>query len=235
VGDDLDDRIAGVASLAEPLRGALYRVVASSDDAVSRSEAASALGVPRSVAAFHLDRLVADGLLTVEFRRLTGRQGPGAGRPAKLYRRAAGELSVTLPPRRYDVAAQLLAAAVAASRDGTPIDDALRSQADTRGRALGEMACRRAGSRSSRRALHDAVLSVLEEFGYEPRPRHDEVVLFNCPFHALVGEQRDLVCGVNHDLLAGMAAAVGDEMMSARLQPDDGVCCVRIGLGGRER
>jgi predicted ArsR family transcriptional regulator len=235
VSRDLDDRIAGVASLAEPLRGALYRFVASSGGAVSRSEAATALGVARSVAAFHLDRLVADGLLTVEFRRLTGRQGPGAGRPAKLYRPAPDELSVSLPPRRYDVAAHLLAAAVAASREGTPIDDALTSQACERGRALGEAARQRAGSRTGRRALLDAVLAVLQEFGYEPRQRGDEVVLFNCPFHALVGEQRDLVCAVNHDLLEGMATTVGDDVMSARLQPDDGVCCVRIGWRGRGR
>src|SRR5439155_17253472 len=111
-GDDFDEDIAGVASLAEPQRRALYRFVVSRGDAVSKDEAAAAMGVARSVAAFHLDRLVADGLLTTEFRRLTGRQGPGAGRPAKLYRRAEREVAVSLPARQYDLAAALLAAAV---------------------------------------------------------------------------------------------------------------------------
>ena len=120
--DGFEERIAGVASLAEPQRRALYRFVVTRGDAVSKDEAATAMGVARSVAAFHLDRLVADGLLTTEFRRLTGRQGPGTGRPAKLYRRAEGEMSMTLPARQYDLAAALLAAAVDDStRTGTTV------------------------------------------------------------------------------------------------------------------
>jgi predicted ArsR family transcriptional regulator len=71
-------------------------------------------------------------------------------------------------------------------------------------------------------------LAVLGEQGYEPRPRGDDVVLANCPFHALVDERRDLVCGMNHDLLSGMAAAVGDRLLTARLEPSDDNCCVRL-------
>jgi predicted ArsR family transcriptional regulator len=218
--DDFEDRVAGVASLAEPQRRALYRFVVTSGGAVSKDEAAAAMGVARSVAAFHLDRLVADGLLTTEYRRLSGRQGPGAGRPAKLYRRAEGELSVSLPARHYDLAARLLAAAV---------DEATRTGIATeRGRDLGERARLAAGKRPGRRALVDAALAVLEDQGYEPRRDGEEVVLANCPFHALVDERRDLVCGMNHDVLSGMVAAVGDDVLTARLEPADGVCCVRL-------
>src|SRR6185312_10204161 len=210
--DNIDEDIAGVASLAEPQRRALYRFVVSRGDAVSKDEAATALGVARTVAAFHLDRLVADGLLTTEFRRLTGRQGPGAGRPAKLYRRAEREVSVSLPARQYDLAAGLLAAAVKqATETGTPVAETLTRVATERGRELGERAVEHAGKRPSRRALVNAAMSVLDEQGYEPRAAGDEVVLGNCPFHALVDEQRDLVCGMNLDLLRGMAAAVGDD------------------------
>jgi predicted ArsR family transcriptional regulator len=87
----------------------------------SKDEAAAAMARARSVAAFPLERLVAGGLLTTELRRLNNRQGPGAGRPAKLYRRAAGELSVCLAARQYDLAARLLAAAVTeATHTGGP-------------------------------------------------------------------------------------------------------------------
>lgn len=227
--DDFEERIAGVASLAEPQRRALYQFVVSSTNAVSKDEAAAAMGVARSVAAFHLDRLVADGLLTTEFRRLTGRQGPGAGRPAKLYRRAEAELSVSLPARQYDLAAGLLAAAVNdAMRTGMPVGEALTRVATECGRAFGDRARQEAGKRPSRRALLDAALAVLEERGYEPRVHGDEVVLVNCPFHALVDEQRDLVCGMNHDLLSGMADAVGDDVLTARLEPSVANCCVRL-------
>jgi predicted ArsR family transcriptional regulator len=227
--DGFADRIAGVASLAEPQRRALYRFIVDRGDAVSKDEAAAAMGVARTVAAFHLDRLVADGLLTTEFRRLTGRQGPGAGRPAKLYRRATGEVSVSLPARQYDLAARLLAAAVSqATRTGTPVADALTEGATAQGRRLGERARDVAGKRPSRRALVDASLAVLAEEGYEPRADGTDVVLANCPFHGLVDEQRELVCGMNHDLLCGMAAAVGDDVLSARLEPTEGNCCVRL-------
>jgi predicted ArsR family transcriptional regulator len=227
--DDFEERVAGVASLAEPQRRALYRFVVKRDGPVSKDEAAAAMGVPRSVAAFHLDRLVADGLLTTEYRRLSGRQGPGAGRPAKLYRRAAGELSVSLPDRRYDLAARLLAGAVdEATRTSTPVADALTQLATERGRGLGVRARSAAGKRPGRRALIDATLAVLEDQGYEPRRDGDEVVLVNCPFHALVDEQRELVCGMNHDLLSGMTDAVGDDVLAARLEPSDNACCVRL-------
>jgi predicted ArsR family transcriptional regulator len=232
--DDLGDRIAGVASLAEPQRRSLYRFVVSRNDAVSKDEAAAAMGVARSVAAFHLDRLVADGLLTTEYRRLTGRQGPGAGRPAKLYRRAAGEMSVSLPARQYDLAARLLAASVdEATRTGTPVAEALTRIATARGHQLGRRALDAAGQRPSRRALLDAALAVLDEHGYEPREQGIEVVLVNCPFHALVDEQRDLVCGMNRDYLTGMAEEIDDDVLVARLAPTEGNCCVRLDITPR--
>jgi predicted ArsR family transcriptional regulator len=232
--DDFEKRVAGVASLAEPQRRALYRFVVERGDAVSKDEAAAAMGVARTVAAFHLERLVADGLLSTEFRRLTGRQGPGAGRPAKLYRRAEAELSVSLPARQYDLAARLLAAAVdQATRTGTPVAEALTAVATERGRELGDRVREAAGKRPNRRALLDAALTVLAEQGYEPRLDGSEVVLANCPFHALVDEQRDLVCGMNHDLLGGMAAAVDDDLLAARLEPKDGTCCVRLAADQR--
>jgi predicted ArsR family transcriptional regulator len=232
--DDFEGRVAGVASLAEPQRRALYRFVVEKGDAVSKDEAAAALGVARSVAAFHLERLVADGLLTTEFRRLTGRQGPGAGRPAKLYRRAEREVSVSLPARHYDLAAKLLAGAVQqATETGTPVDAALARVARERGEELGEQVRATAGKRPSRRALLDAAMTVLDEQGYEPRVAGDEVVLANCPFHALVGEHRDLVCGMNLDLLGGMAATMGDAVLAPRLAPAPGRCCVRLDVTPR--
>jgi predicted ArsR family transcriptional regulator len=234
--DDLEERIAGVASLAEPQRRALYRFIVTRGGAVSKDQAAAAMGVARSVAAFHLDRLVADGLLTTEFRRLTGRQGPGAGRPAKLYRRAEGDLSVSLPTRQYDLAAGLLAAAVNdATQTGTPVGEALARVATERGRELGEQARQNAGKRPSRRSRVDAALGVLAEQGYEPRTHGSEIVLANCPFHALVDDQRDLVCGMNRDLLGGLADAVGDDVLTARLAPSEGNCCVRLDTSRRTR
>ena len=155
-------------ALADPVRRELYRWVVAQAEPVSRDQAASGAGVPRHTAKFHLDRLVADGLLETEFRRLTGRRGPGAGRPAKLYRRSARQVSVTLPPRQYELAAQIMAAAL--DRGGDP--EALATAAAEVGRQAG---------------------TSLEALGYEPHERDGVVELLNCPFHALAAEHTALV------------------------------------------
>src|SRR5687767_13584667 len=122
--DDLERRISGIATLDQPLRRDLYRLLAERAGWVTRDEASEALGVPRSVAAFHLDKLAEAGVVETTFERTTGRTGPGAGRPAKLYRRSAQEVSASVPERRYDLAGSLLATAIVeAQRTGAPIAD----------------------------------------------------------------------------------------------------------------
>ena len=119
-------RIAAVASLADENRRKLFDFVASAGCAVSRDDAAGALGLPRSTASFQLDRLVHDGLLVVEFRKLGGREGPGSGRPAKLYLTAVREVAASVPDRNYDLAAELLVSAIEESAaGGGPARDAL--------------------------------------------------------------------------------------------------------------
>ena len=133
--DDFVSQVSGVSALAEPARRALYLYVAAQPEAVSRDQAAEGVGLPRHTAKFHLDKLVEEGLLDTEFRRLSGRRGPGAGRPTKLYRRSAREVAVTLPQRHYDLAGQILAGAVeAAAREGVPVLEAVQRAAADCGR-----------------------------------------------------------------------------------------------------
>src|SRR4051795_12572783 len=134
-----DDSISSVAALGDRLRRALYRFVVAQPAPVNRDQAAEALGIARHTAKFHLDRLVADDLLEVEFARPPGRSGPGAGRPAKYFRRARRDLSVSLPARHYDLAGRLLARAVTESQSGSvPVGDALAGAAHEWGQSLGE-------------------------------------------------------------------------------------------------
>src|ERR671912_258724 len=153
----LADRVAAVSALDQAVSRVLFDHVSRSDPPLGRDKTAEAVGLPRSTAAFHLDRLVDEGLLAVEFRRLTGRTGPGAGRPSKLYTRAAGEVAVTVPERHYDFAGQLLLAAIEeATRTGEPVREALQRTAERAGRALG--------------ADGGSLEQILEEHGFEPRP-----------------------------------------------------------------
>ncbi|WP_138731599.1 helix-turn-helix transcriptional regulator [Modestobacter excelsi] len=222
----MDDRrsaqVAAVAALAEPTRRRVYDHVVRSPEPVSRDDAAAALGVPRPTVAFHLDRLVADGLLDVHYERRSGRSGPGAGRPAKLYRRAERSVSVQLPERRYDLAGQLLAAAL------TEVDRTGERPAEALGRLARDLG-EQWGARLTGADPGGSVLALLERHGFEPHAESGGVALANCPFHALARDHTELVCGMNLHLLQGVLDAVPGAGLAARLQPTDGACCVRIG------
>lgn len=141
--------LAAVAALSDSVRRNAYRIVSEAKpDPVGRDEVAEALGVGRTLAAFHLDKLVAAGLLDASYARLSGRTGPGAGRPAKLYHLAAAEHAVSVPPRAYRGAAELLAEAL--ERVGA--EETLNEVARAHGRGL----------RSA------DVVTRLTEQGYEP-------------------------------------------------------------------
>jgi predicted ArsR family transcriptional regulator len=225
--EDLQAQVASIGALAEPSRLALYRYVAGAAEPVSREQAAAAMDLPLHSVKFHLDRLVAEGLLEVEYRRLTGRTGPGAGRPSKLYRRTSRHVSVSLPDRRYDLAGEVLAAAVERStREGTPIDEAVQQVAHATGSRLGSEP---PAPRRPRRAESTArLVGVLSNHGYEPRLVDDDVCLTNCPFDRLAAEHTDLVCGMNLALVGGVIDGLSIETMSARLEPQPGFCCVKI-------
>ncbi|MFC4105431.1 helix-turn-helix transcriptional regulator [Micromonospora zhanjiangensis] len=217
----LPDRVAALAALDDPIRRAVFNLVARAGAAVSRDAAAEALGLSRRVAASHLDRLAEQGLLAVEYRRPPGRGGPGAGRPAKLYRRTDGEVAVSVPEQHYDLVGGLLAAAVTESIDtGAAVREVLHRTAYDTGRTIG--------------AAAGNLLAALEDAGYEPRrPEHDggAVVLGNCPFHRLAQQYTALVCGVNLHLLRGVADGAGDSRCIAELVPGPGHCCVRLRPG----
>ena len=211
-----DARVQAVAALEEPTRRRLYEYVVGRPEPVSRDDAANALGLPRTTAAFHLDKLTEEGLLATCYERRTGRTGPGAGRPAKLYHRSDREIEISLPERQYAVAGRLLAAAVEdAETTGSSPRDAVNRRAREYGEALG-------------RAAGGAPLTeILAAHGFEPRPDKDGIALANCPFQRIAQEQPQLVCGMNLHLLAGLVSTL-DIPYEARLVPTPGHCCVRL-------
>ncbi|MFY1669258.1 helix-turn-helix transcriptional regulator [Plantactinospora sp. WMMB334] len=221
--DDLEPGLDAVSALVDPVRRAAYRVVAGAGtEPLGRDEVAAELGIGRTLAAFHLDKLVDAGLLTVTLARRSGRSGPGAGRPAKLYRRAPGEHVVSVPPRAYRTGAELLAETVL--RLGG--EDTLFEVAGERGRTAGAAVAPGAD-----------LLDVLHTHGYAPAAGEETVRLRNCPFHQLADEFPPVVCGMNLALLSGLLVGAGRPEWRARLDPLPGLCCVvleRRGKGAAE-
>lgn len=212
-----DTSIQAVAALDEPTRRRLYDHVVAAPEPVSRDEAAAALGVPRTTAAFHLDKLVDEGLLTVDFARRTGRTGPGAGRPAKIYRRSDREIEVSFPERQYDVAGRLLA---------TALEDAEASGCSPR-QAL-ERRAREYGESAGRNNPGVPLAEVLRAHGFEPRHNGPVLDLANCPFKALAKDHPALVCNMTLQLLSGLLDGVGGTGLQAVLEPQPAHCCVRL-------
>ncbi|WP_432122496.1 helix-turn-helix transcriptional regulator [Streptomyces sp. S1] len=222
--------IEAIAALQDPVRRRLYEYVAAQGREVGRNEAAEAVGVARTLAAHHLDRLTEAGLLDSGSRRLTGRSGPGAGRPAKVYTRARAERSVSLPARDYRTAAELLAEAA----EEAGLDAGLRAAARRRGEAL-------RGPAAPCGDLEEA-MRALAARGYEPHLEEGEedaegpggkggtdgpvVRMRNCPFHAVAERFPPLVCGMNLALLEGLLGADGP--VRARMDARPGECCVVV-------
>jgi predicted ArsR family transcriptional regulator len=205
------DPLGALSSLGDATRRRIYDHVAAQTAPVTREDVAAAVGIGRTLAAYHLDRLAAEGLLVVSHERRSGRSGPGAGRPAKLYARSQQELSVSVPPRDYHVAARLLADAAAADATG----DTRRALAEAAGRLGRELA-----------AEGGDLETVLRERGYEPYEDEPGVHrLRNCPFHAVAQRQPEVVCDMN---LALLGALVEDREVTATLEPAPGRCCVAL-------
>jgi len=215
-GTEITRTLSRIAALEDPVRRALYFLVAERGTETSRDQAARSVGVSRALAAFHLDKLVQHGLLEVTYRRLRGRAGPGAGRPAKLYRRAREQLTVSLPPREYELAAELFAETFTGGRAKT----------------LLERVARRVGRRLAaqrRNRGRRAFVSVLVRHGYEPSTRSDgTIVLRNCPFDALARTHKDLVCGMNRSLVHGFKTGAGLTGYQVVANTRPGECCALL-------
>ncbi|HZT95798.1 MAG TPA: helix-turn-helix domain-containing protein [Chloroflexota bacterium] len=221
-GRDLDLRLRRLAVLAEPVRRRLYLYVCDQAREVTRDEAAAALKLSRPLVAFHLDKLVSHGLLDVNFRRLTDRQGPGAGRPSKLYRPSTQDVELSLPPRRYGLLGVLLVRAL--RRSGEDVAAELRAESEQAGLELGRRA-RRQGHRES--TIDESISLVLDSQGYEPVIDADGLIRCrNCPFRAVMTEDRDLICGMNLALMRGVLTGLKTSPERAQLDPSCGGCCV---------
>ncbi|MEW9529584.1 helix-turn-helix transcriptional regulator [Microbispora sp. NPDC049125] len=206
------DDLESMSVLADPVRRELYRFVVAQGRDVGRNEAAEAAGIQRTLAAFHLDKLVGAGLLESGFKRLTERGGPGSGRPAKVYRRAAGELSVSLPPRDYRTPALVLAEVV----------DLLGAEEQA------EAAARRAGERLAAASPGADPVALLAARGYEPYEEGGRVRMRNCPFDLLARTHPLLVCSLNLALCRGLLDGAGDDGIEAVLDPRPDECCVAL-------
>ncbi|MEV4314504.1 transcriptional regulator [Actinocrispum sp. NPDC049592] len=225
-----DPDIRAVAALDDELRRGMYRFIRAARRPVTRDEAAASVGISRKLAAFHLDKLVAAGLLQANYRP-EGR----VGRAPKVYEPATVEISVAIPERQHDALAAILLDAVVTTEAG----DAAIQSARRRGEDLGTQVrtgadpheeperARKLGRLGPERTLTVAQ-EVLARHGFEPSRESPTCVrLRNCPFHPLAAQAPDLVCGINQAFLTGFLCGLGaSTAIEAALAPTQDECCV---------
>jgi predicted ArsR family transcriptional regulator len=201
-----------LSALGEPTRRRAFDLVRRADRPLSRADVAAELGIGLRLAAFHLDKLVDERMLSAHYARPSDRAGgPGAGRPAKRYAATPARFDVTVPPRRYDIAARILLAAIP--------DDA---------QELVLPGAHRYGETLAHEQAELSLEELLVEVGYEPRTSADGTIeLSNCPFHELAEGAREATCRMNHAFLQGITSITAPAH-TAVLDPRPGHCCVRL-------
>jgi predicted ArsR family transcriptional regulator len=223
------DPLSAVAALQEGPRRQIYTFVRQQRHPVTREEVAGGVGMSRRLAAFHLDKLVERGVLQADYRRPPGRGGPGAGRPAKRYRPAEREITVSFPERHYELVGQVLAAAI----EGQSEDEGARDAAFRVARSQGFEIGRELASKGDSGPEAGDALTVAEwglgRCGYEPFRRSPrEVALGNCPFRALAQESPDLVCAVNRSFLDGLLRGLGADSVQVVPEGQPAECCATL-------
>jgi len=215
VANQSDDRDIGrlVAALGDPTRRRVFFEVRAAGTDRSKDEVATALGLDRRLAGFHLDKLVQHGFLTADFRRDEGRSGPGAGRPAKRYSLADAEVLVALPERHYDLLASLL---LQASRDAGAGDaqEILERVGHDFGFEVGlaEVAAGRATPGAPLTQAVEGVVRLLSRYGFAARQEGESSLrACACPFEELAFHDPERICGLDRAIWRGMLSALAPE------------------------
>jgi predicted ArsR family transcriptional regulator len=207
-------------------------------DPFTAAEAAVELSVHRNVARSRLDRLSDAGFLTVTFERPGGRGGPGAGRPAKIYRVAPDLEGIEFPDRRLAELITLLIEKIPARSRPR----ALREAGEDFGRKLAAAAGLKP-SQNVRSGL-DRVCDALGFLGFQASVvsvdgGHAELASPTCPLRPLVVKCPDLT-GIDHGMWAGIVergvhglAAEGIRCETPRCESSDSACQILLSFGGR--
>ncbi|MFI9627295.1 helix-turn-helix transcriptional regulator [Streptomyces sp. NPDC052042] len=220
--------LSTLAALGDATRLRMFEFIRQTRLPVTREEVANSLGISRKLAAFHLDKLVAAGLLQARYDTSTGIRK--VGRRPKVYEPVAEAIAVTIPERRYGMLADVLTEAVLTEAEGESARAAALRVAHQRGQALGEAERERVrpGRLGAERGLSVAA-ETLEDFGFEPERATPTLLrLRNCPFHPLAAKAPDLICAVNQAFLAGYLHGLGSDRTTAVLAPRPGSCCVEL-------
>jgi predicted ArsR family transcriptional regulator len=218
--------MAAIALLADELRQRLYRFICAQPGPVTRDQAAAAVGISRKLAAFHLDKLTAAGLLDTAAPDPASRR-PGPGRAPKAYQAAAAEVAVSVPQRRYDALGEVLAQAIVADGPASSARHTAHQLARERGQALGERVRseRRLGRLGPERTL-TVTSELLAACGYAPARTPTSCCCATAPSGSWPVLPLSWSAASTRNFWLGCAAAGGRRRPPTRRGGDSTRCCV---------
>jgi predicted ArsR family transcriptional regulator len=222
---DAVDSLDTVVVLRDGVRRRVYFFARSAAAPVTRKETAAAVGISRTLAAFHLDKLVEAGLLTR--RPLDRGDHRRVGRAPTVYQPSGLEIRVGIPVRHHELLAEVLTDVLATEASTEPVGEAVVRVAAARGRVDGR-ATRDAVTTAGTDGFSRAV-DALADRGYEPARLEEGVVrLRNCVFAPIAARSTELVCALHHAYVAGLLDGMGTAEATAVLAPTPEACCVEV-------
>lgn len=219
--DSEPDALEVLGVLAEPQRARIYGHLTGASHPQTQQEVCEDLSLGRTLVAFHLNKLQRAGL--VQTVAPTAARG-GRGRPPQRYTVSDRELIATVPPRRYELLAEILVRSIREQSAGEPLPSTAVRVARARG---AEMAREGTDLTTDGPSPQTALFQLLSRLGYEPLHEGDALLLSNCPFQRLRVTDRELVCSINAALNAGYLDGLGmSDAVTASLRPCPTNCCV---------
>jgi len=225
--------------LTSPTRRAILELLCEAPDGLSASEAAAPLGLHVTTVRFHLERMVAAGVVGTAQRR------GSVGRPRKIYLAVGDDQPPLASPEALQAFTELLTSAWADTADGSPGDpeQAGRRWVEARSDASVPPAAVTPGTWLGKVGM---AVDLLDEWGYQPElatsegGRTVELTLHDCPFLAMAKAHPEVVCAIHRGLLRGTMTAVGEDGAQVELRPfvTDRTCSARLTTSatfGRER
>jgi len=206
------------AILGDSTRRGIYLAVREASGSTTAASIAESFDIHPNVARHHLERLVAEGYVE------TGPPESGArhaGRPPRRYLATGKEISVSYPPRRFDLLSELLVRVVERMDAGqAPII------AEEVGYQFGTDLAAETGLTGGHDAggALDAVSGALETigFGVAPEPADRSLLTSHCPFGKTASDHPEIVCKIDQGIVRGLMDAARGISGTVVVSPHEG-------------
>ncbi len=215
-------------ALGEETRFAIFRRIADAPDSLTVKDLVAQLGMHHSAIRIHLNKLEEAGLIISRKRHKKG----VVGRPQLAFLPSPHALSITLPPRNYQLLARLAMDMVAANSKGQDPEDFGHEWGRTYMRDRGRRVDGPLPLPEAVRILHQELGRLGSSSRVVPIDGGCDLIDRNCVFGELAPHYDGAVCRLHQAVMRGMLTEVcADPFLweqGSSIAEGDADCLVRI-------